>query len=217
MAFEVREDRIPFREQFVSVTIIVLNVLMFIYQISDPEFSMHIELAFVPAEFLAGEQVWTLFTSMFMHANITHIFFNMLFFYVVADNCEEATGHVYFLLTYLFSGIIASMLHVGFTLLAPASMNIPTLGASGAIAGIIAMYGLLFPNRKLQVLAGYMFIRVKAKYYILIFLLMQLFYGFLLWGGASTAYFAHLGGFLAGVVCTLIFMAFSDEFGLHRL
>ncbi|NIQ06292.1 MAG: rhomboid family intramembrane serine protease [Candidatus Korarchaeota archaeon] len=212
MAFEVRNDRIPFRRQYVSVVILLLNVVMFIVQLLDPEGDMLIEAAFVPASLYRGERLWTIATSMFMHANFIHIFFNMLFFYVVADNCEDAMGHAYFLFTYLISGLAATFLHAGFSLVASAARNIPTLGASGAIAGIIAVYGILFPNNRLRVLLGYIFIRVRARQYILIFFLMQVVFGLLLWDLATTAYFAHLGGFLAGAVCAFVFKLMSEKF-----
>lgn len=217
MAFEITDDQIPFSRQYVSVAILIVNILMFIYQVFDPSGMMHVELAFVPADFFAGEQLWTIFTSMFMHGDIVHIFFNMLFFYVVADNCEDAMGHLYYLLTYLISGVFATFLHAGFALLAPETLNIPTLGASGAIAGIIAVYGLLFPENRLRVLMGYVFLNIRAKHYFIVFLFLQLLYGFLLWGGASTAYFAHLGGFVAGAICAILFMTYSEKYNLSKL
>ncbi|MGV9169105.1 MAG: rhomboid family intramembrane serine protease [Promethearchaeia archaeon] len=211
MAWEARDDGVPFKKQYVSIVILILNLVMFLLQLFDPNGQMLLEYAFVPSEFFAGEKLWTIFTSMFMHGGISHIFFNMLFFYVVADDCENALGHWYFLFTYLVSGVVGTVLHAVFAFFAPASMNIPTLGASGAIAGLIAVYGLLFPNRVLNVLLGYMFVRVSAKTYILIFMVMQLVFGFLLWDTAATAYFAHLGGLLSGAGCALIFKAARIE------
>lgn len=209
MAWEARDDRVPFTKQYVSMVIIFLNAVMFVLQLFDDNYLL--EWAFVPAEFFAGQKLWTIFTSMFMHGGPTHIFFNMLFFYVVADDCENALGHSYFLFTYLVSGVVGTLLHVVFALFAPASMTIPTLGASGAIAGLIAVYGLLFPNRVLNVLLGYFFVRISARKYVIVFVLMQLVFGFLLWDTSSTAYFAHLGGLVAGAGCAMLFKAAQIE------
>ncbi|MBS3794983.1 MAG: rhomboid family intramembrane serine protease [Candidatus Thorarchaeota archaeon] len=209
MAWEVQDDQVPFKKQYVSIVIILLNVVMFVLQLLDDNFLL--EWAFVPAEFFAGQKLWTIFTSMFMHGGPTHIFFNMLFFYVVADDCESSLGHWYFLFTYLVSGVVGTLLHAIFALFAPASMTIPTLGASGAIAGLIAVYGLLFPRRRLRVLLGYFFIRLSARRYVLYFAVMQLALGFLLWNTSATAYFAHLGGLVAGAACAMLFKAAQIE------
>lgn len=213
MTFELQKDQIPFQKQYVSVAILLLNVAVFILQLLDPTGGMYVEeAAFVPIELFEGKRLWTIFTSMFMHANFFHILMNMWFFYVVADNCEDAMGHWLFLLTYLVSGVCATLLHGFFTIRTATLATIPTLGASGAISGIIAVYGILFPNRRLALLLGFRFVPVKAKFYILFYFLMQVFFGFLFWGASSTAYFAHLGGFLAGAAFAFGFKLASEEF-----
>jgi len=209
VAWEVRDDQVPFKKQYASIIIILLNVVMFLLQLTDPDGRMLLELAFVPASFFRGEELWTIFTSMFMHADITHIFFNMLFFYVVADDTENALGHGFFVFTYFASGIFATLLHTGFTLVAPVALDIPLVGASGAIAGLIAVYGLLFPQKRLNVLLGFYFVRLSARKYVVVFALMQLLFGFMLWGTAATAYFAHLGGLVAGGICGLAYRSMN--------
>jgi membrane associated rhomboid family serine protease len=98
-------------KQYFSVIFLVANVLVFVWQIMDPALQMHIEYAFVPAEFFAGEKLWTIFTSMFMHGDFMHILMNMWFFIVITDNCEHAMGHLLYLGTYFLSGLFGSFLH----------------------------------------------------------------------------------------------------------
>jgi len=106
MAYEIEDDKVPFFSQFVSVIIIIINIIVFIIQFFDPTGYMFIyDAAFIPNEFFAGKKMWTIFTSMFMHADWLHILMNMFFFYVVADNCEKAMGHAYFLISYFISGL----------------------------------------------------------------------------------------------------------------
>ncbi len=210
--YETKNDDIPFRKMYVSVAILVINIVVFIIQLTDPIGYMYIDVAaFVPAEFFAGQKLWTIITSMFMHADFFHILFNMWAFYVVADNCEKAMGHILFLITYIVSGICADLMHAAITLLDPSQAIIPTLGASGAIFGIVAVYGILFPNARLGLFLGFFFVHLRAKYFVLIYFLIQLVYGILLWGFSSTAYWAHIGGFLAGATFAVIFKAFKGD------
>ncbi|MFO8019444.1 MAG: rhomboid family intramembrane serine protease [Promethearchaeia archaeon] len=212
MVYEVRKDKIPITKQYVSFSIIIINIIVFIVQLLDPEGLLFVEeAAFIPAEFFAGNKPWTIIISMFMHGGFFHILMNMIFFYVVSDNCEKALGHGLFLLIYLVSGISAALLH-GVIAVLGNQPNVPTLGASGAIFGIIAVYGILFPNNKLAFWLQFFIIRLKAKYFVLVYFLLQLLYGFLLWGASSTAYFAHIGGFLAGAISALLFKLFSDKY-----
>ncbi|MGV9172838.1 MAG: rhomboid family intramembrane serine protease [Promethearchaeia archaeon] len=213
MVYEVQNDNISITRQYVSLSIIIINIIVFIVQLVDPEGLLFIEeAAFIPAEFFAGIKIWTIITSMFMHGGIFHILMNMIFFYVVSDNCEKAMGHGLFLFSYLISGICAALMHGFMALLDPQLANTPTLGASGAIFGIIAVYGILFPNNKLAFWFRFFIIQMKAKYFVIVYFLIQVAYGFLLWGASSTAYFAHIGGFIAGAVIALIFKILSDNY-----
>jgi membrane associated rhomboid family serine protease len=160
------------------------------------------EAAFIPDDFFAGKKAWTVFTSMWMHADIIHISMNMLFFYVVADNCEKTMGHVLFLVTYIISGLVGSLLHALISIVFGWGA-IPSLGASGAIMGMIAAYGILFPNNKLRIL-GFMG-TVSAKTFIVITFLTELIYGLIsLFYISGTAHFAHVGGFFVGLIVALI-------------
>jgi membrane associated rhomboid family serine protease len=213
MVYELQDDRIPFYTQYVSLAILIINIIVFVIQLFDPTGYMFIyEAAFIPAEFFAGVKVWTLITAMFMHADILHIFFNMWFFYVVADNCEKALGHIFFFITYMVSGICATLLHAAFTLLVPGLMNIPTLGASGAIFGIIAVYGILFPKNQLRLFISLIPIRLSARTFIILYFFIELIYGLISLGSSGTAHFAHIGGFIAGAFFAGIFKLWSKEY-----
>ncbi len=199
--------------QYVSVAIIVINILGFIVQLMDPTGYMYIyEAAFIPAEFFTGQKIWTIITAMFMHGDIVHITMNLAFFYVVADNCEHALGHALYFLTYMLSGICAALLHALITLIDPVMATIPSLGASGAIFGIIAVYGILFPNIKLKYVSSTS--KMTAISFVLLYFVTQIIYGIgsLFLGGSSTAYFAHIGGFIAGAIIAIIFKMSSKKY-----
>ena len=213
MVIEVEDDKVPFIKQYVSVAIIVINIIVFLFQLLDPTGYMLInEGAFIPREFFAGQNYWKIFTSMFMHGDIIHILFNMWFFYVVADNCEKAMGHALFLITYIVSGIVAALLHAFFMLLVPPMLDVPTLGASGAIMGIIAVYGILFPDNKLGLLTSTRVRKISARQFILIYFITELIYGIISLGASGTAHMAHVGGFIAGAFFAIIFKLFSKKY-----
>ncbi len=204
MVYEVESDKIPFYKQYVALMIIIINIIVHIIQYFDPTGYMFIyEAAFIPSEFFAGKRMWTIITSMFMHADWLHILMNMWFFYVVADNSEKAMGHILFLITYILSGIVGSLLHA-IIALAIGMGDIPSLGASGAVMGIIAVYGILFPKIRLR----YLYIRgtISARTFIFVTFIMELIYGLIsLFVITGTAHFAHIGGFIIGVIFAIIF------------
>jgi membrane associated rhomboid family serine protease len=207
MVVEVQNDRIPLWKQEIALGIIILNVIVFILQYLDPAGNMLLDgFAFTPSEFFAGKEWWTLFTSMFMHANPIHIIFNLWFFYVVADNCEFAMGHTWFLATYLVSGILGTLLH-GFTAFIIGWQDIPTLGASGAIYGLIAVYAILFPKIKLQIVTRRVPYQITARKFAILYFVTEIIYGVISFTAVSdgTAHFAHIGGFIGGVIFALAF------------
>lgn len=154
----------------------------------------------------------TLITSMFMHGGIAHIAGNMLFLWIFGDNIEDRLGHVRYLLFYLACGIAASLAHV-FTTAAFAtdqsSMLVPSLGASGAISGVLGGYILLHPKRRVTVILFRFLTDVPAYVAIGIWFAFQLISGIGMLGGGSqqggVAYAAHVGGFVAGVVLIKLF------------
>jgi len=211
MVYELEDDRVPFASQYVSIFILLINIIVFIIQLFDPTGYLFIyEAAFVPNEFFSGRKTWTIFTSMFMHGSFIHIILNLYFFYVVGDNCEHAMGHLYFLIAYLISGLIGSLLH-GIIAIATGFGDIPSLGASGAIMGIIAIYGILFPRNRLRYLFFYG--TISARTFILITFITELIYGFIsLFVLTGTAHFAHIGGLISGVFFAYVFKMFSKKY-----
>jgi len=154
----------------------------------------------------------TIITSMFMHGGIAHILGNMLFLWIFGDNVEDRMGHARYLIFYLVCGVLASLSHVYATVAFsndPASLLIPSLGASGAISGVLGAYLLMFPTRRVTVILFRFLTVVPAYVAIGIWFAFQLISGLgMLGGGAQTggvAYAAHIGGFAAGLVLVKIF------------
>ena len=154
----------------------------------------------------------TLFTSMFMHGGIAHIAGNMLFLWIFGDNIEDRLGHVKYLFFYLVCGRIASLAHVLATAAFAtdqSSLLVPSLGASGAISGVLGGYILLYPKRRVTVILIRILTQVPAYVAIGLWFLFQLISGLGMLGGGSqaggVAYAAHVGGFVAGLVLIKIF------------
>jgi rhomboid family protein len=154
----------------------------------------------------------TLFTSMFMHGGFAHIAGNMLFLWIFGDNIEDRLGHVKYLIFYLLCGVIASLAHVfttGVFANTESSMLVPSLGASGAISGVLGGYILLHPKRRVTVILFRFLTDVPAYVAIGIWFAFQLVSGLGMLGGGSqqggVAYAAHIGGFIAGLVLIKFF------------
>ncbi len=189
----------------VTYALIALNVLFFFFELTAGD-EFIIQWAFVPSRFLANPagDFLTLFTSMFMHAGWLHLGGNMLYLWIFGDNVEDRFGHLKFAIFYLLCGLAATFAQLAFSL----SSNIPNLGASGAIAGVLGAYILLFPQGKVSVLQGQRVIQVPALIVIGLWIVLQLFSG--VGSIANTAdtggvaYMAHIGGFIAGFVLTFL-------------
>ena len=154
----------------------------------------------------------TLFTSMFMHGGIAHIAGNMLFLWIFGDNIEDRLGHVKYVIFYLLCGVIASLAHVFATAALSGqaeNMLVPSLGASGAISGVLGGYMLLHPTRRVTVILFRFLTQVPAYVAIGLWFLFQLVSGLGMLGGGSqtggVAYAAHIGGFIAGLVLIKFF------------
>ncbi|MCM3870909.1 MAG: rhomboid family intramembrane serine protease, partial [Pyrinomonadaceae bacterium] len=150
----------------------------------------------------------TLITSMFMHGGIAHIFGNMLFLWIFGDNLEHSLGHVRYAIFYLVCGIIASLAHVFTTsMFAPdaSSLLIPSLGASGAISGVLGGYIVLHPSRRVTVILLRFLTDVPAYVAIGIWFAFQLVSGLMSGSQGGVAYAAHIGGFIAGLVLIKVF------------
>jgi membrane associated rhomboid family serine protease len=190
----------------VTYALIALNVLFFYVELSSGDTFIG-KWAFVPSRFLGNPfgDFLTLFTSMFMHAGWAHLGGNMLYLWIFGDNVEDRFGHIKFTIFYLLCGLAATFAQLAFSL----GSDVPNLGASGAIAGVLGAYILLFPQGKVRVLQGQRVIQVPALIAIGFWIVLQFFSGIgsiantVQTGGV--AYMAHIGGFLAGFVLTFLF------------
>jgi membrane associated rhomboid family serine protease len=159
----------------------------------------------IPADIAAGRNLWTLLTSMFLHGGIFHILGNMLYLWIFGDNVEDAFGRLGYLGIYIVSGLVGSLLQIA---VAPHS-TVPTIGASGAISGVMGAYLVLYPRaRVLTVVPIFFFLRflyLPAPILLGFWILLQILYGCSsVQGGGGIAYFAHIGGFGAGALFGLL-------------
>jgi len=154
----------------------------------------------IPYEVLHGNRLSTFFTSMFLHADLIHLGGNMLFLYIFGDNVEDTFGHMRYLVFYFLSGIAASLAHILFVFNSLESV-IPTIGASGAISGVMGAYLVLFPRSRvltLVLLYWISIVAIPAVIFLGLWFVFQFLYGTLTVGG-GVAYWAHIGGFVAGL------------------
>jgi membrane associated rhomboid family serine protease len=199
---------------FVNIALILANVLVFLYQTSLPP---HAAKAFLMANatvpmripaYLAGHlgfkiAFYPMFTSMFLHGGLMHLLGNMLFLYVFGDNVEDYFGHFFYLVFYLFCGIGSGLTHVLFNL----HSSLPAIGASGAISGVMGAYAVLFPRARVLMLFFIILIPIPALFVLGYWFVLQFLSGIGDLGGAATggvAFWAHIGGFLIGVLVALV-------------
>jgi membrane associated rhomboid family serine protease len=187
----------------VTYALIVINVLFFLVELSGGEAFIR-NWAIVPRELMAdpaGELI-TVFTAMFMHGGWLHLLGNMLYLWIFGDNVEDRMGHAKFLIFYLLCGLGATLAQVLFS----SDSNIPNLGASGAIAGVLGAYLLMFPGGRVRVMMGRGIVPMPAIVVIGFWALLQVFGSFGQTGDTSgVAYMAHIGGFVAGLVLVMLF------------
>ncbi len=193
------------RQSFPIVTyaLIAINALVFLLELGGGD-AFIMRWSFVPVRFLANPAgaFLTLFTAMFMHGGWMHLGGNMLYLWIFGDNVEDRFGHIKFILFYLLCGLAATFAQLLFNL----NSNVPNLGASGAIAGVLGAYILLFPQGRVRVLSGFRIIQLPALLVIGFWIVLQLFSGI---GSIASnvqsggvAYMAHIGGFAAGLLMT---------------
>lgn len=147
----------------------------------------------IPSEWLSGQLPWTVLTCTFLHGGLWHLFGNSYFLYAFGDNIEDRLGPRRFLLLYLGSGLVASLLHVAFN----AGSTLPCLGASGAIAGIMGAYLAKFGKTKLWIV--FFFVRFKISVYWYLGLWIAYQFVMVSLGSPGVAWYAHIGGFFAGL------------------
>jgi len=157
---------------------LALNVAVFLYQatLSPASFNSFVTTFWtIPAEIMAGEDRFTLFTNMFLHGGWMHLIGNMAYLYVFGDNIEASIGNMKFFIFYISGGVIASMAHI----LLDVGSSIPAVGASGAIAAVLGAYLTMFPGSKVKMLYiyGMRTMLVPASYFLVIWIWMQLFSG----------------------------------------
>ncbi len=221
------KDDIPSRTfPIVNITLIILNIFFFLVEVSlgDRLNLLFGNFGVVPAKFFASyyiagdrivyigaaERIIPLFTSMFLHGGWFHLLGNMLYLWIFGDNVEDRMGHLRYLVFYLLCGLIASLTHILFN----PSSTIPSVGASGAIAGVLGAYMLSYPTARVVVLIVLFFyidfVALPALIVLGFWFIMQFFSGVLSLGvqNASTggvAWWAHIGGFVAGMALLFIF------------
>lgn len=219
--FPVGDDRGPGAgAPIVTVALIVLNVLTFFLELGQGSEgaleSFVTAWGVVPREYNLGHDLppliplpfWsTLFTSMFLHGGWMHLGGNMLYLWIFGDNLERAMGTVRFLIFYLICGIVAGLAHIAFS----GGSAIPSIGASGAISGVLGGYLLLFPNNRVRVLTRGGITSVPAIVVLGFWIVIQLFsqMGSIMQtsDGDGVAYMAHIGGFAAGLLLVKLFTA----------
>lgn len=207
--FPIRDHNPSNRTPYVTWAIMALNIGIFIsyWGLMDQPMRLagfYYDWAMTPGLVVAGEKPVTLITSMFLHGGVMHLAGNMLFLWIFGDNMEDELGHIGFALFYLASGVCASLAQV---MADPASL-VPVVGASGAIAGVMGGYLLLFPKAKVDILfiliVVFKVIPVPAWIMLGLWFALQLFNGITAdVAGSGVAYWAHAGGFLIGFALML--------------
>jgi membrane associated rhomboid family serine protease len=220
---------------YVTYALIVANIIVWIVcQGMSGESAFTYAFSTVPAEIITGNDIvtqtqqytdpntgiqwlipglgvtpipvyFTLFTSMFMHGSWMHLGGNMLYLWIFGDNLEHRLGKGRYLVFYLITGVIASLSHVFSTYFQQQSSVIPSLGASGAISGVLGGYMLLFPKLKVKALFLYQIIIIPAYIALGVWIGFQIISGLLSGSGSGVAYAAHVGGFIAGLVLIKFF------------
>ena len=200
--FPIRDHNPSGRTPFVTYALMAINIVVFLSYVDMGDRALsyfYWDYALIPAEVSAGEGITGVFTSMFLHGGFLHLAGNMLFLFIFGDNIEDEMGHLPYLGFYLACGLAAAVLQWAS---APQSM-VPVVGASGAIAGVMGGYLLLYPRAKVDILLIFIvFFKVLP---LPAWIMLGLWFGMQLFGGFSTpgdgggvAYWAHAGGFVAG-------------------
>ncbi|MGZ5851496.1 MAG: rhomboid family intramembrane serine protease, partial [Hyphomicrobium sp.] len=192
---------------YVTYALIAINLLVFLLELQNGDEFIQ-QWAFIPHRFAEHpvEQIATVFSAMFMHGSWLHLGGNMLYLWIFGDNVEDEFGHVKYLLFYLLAGIAATFAQFA---AAPGS-NVPNVGASGAIAGVLGAYILMFPKARINVLFGRQVVAMPALIVLGFWIVLQLISGV---GTIATtsadvggvAYMAHVGGFAAGFLMAFLF------------
>ena len=193
------------RPSLLTWGLILINFGVYFYLSQSPvmDNAAVARYAVVPADISAGRHLGTLITSLFLHANLLHVAGNMLFLWIFGNNVEDTLGEIKFLVVYFAAGIAGSLLQVAIT----PSSTIPMLGASGAISGLLAAYVVYFPRaRVLTFIIPFFFVGLSAYIFIGYWIGLQALDAYLSLGasGGGVAFFAHLGGFITGLILAIL-------------
>jgi len=186
------------RFPFVVLGLILLNLVVFLFQLAHMGTSPSAQMAFfyqyglVPGAYLHAQSFWTPLSAMFMHSGWLHLLANMYFLWLFGDNVEDRLNRGVFLIFYLACGLAAFGLH---GLLTP-QPQLPIVGASGAISGVMGAYLVLYPRRQMYQVLWFIQFRISVVFYLLVWLGLQVLFS--AWGGGGVAWFAHIGGFAVG-------------------
>jgi len=203
---------------YVNWLLILASVGVFIWEfLATPEEFNRLILVygFIPARISAGEGYYTFITSIFLHGGLLHLGGNMLYLYIFGDNIEDMCGHLRYLVFYLLSGVIASVIFM----LSAWDSTVPAVGASGAISGVLGAYVLLFPRARIKTIVPIgifiRLVRVPAFVMIGLWFVYQLLLGF---AAIETgiAYWAHIGGFVAGLILARPFASRRRRHPLYK-
>ena len=206
---------------YVNYLLIAINIFVFVFsQGLGTNESFLMSYSTVPKEILTGRDIvggglqptpipvyGTIFTAMFMHGGIAHIAGNMMYLWIFGDNLENVMGHLRYLVFHLLCGVLATLAHVFMSAYTGTGLYVPSLGASGAISGVLGGYMILFPKNSIRMLVIPFVIRVNAFIALGLWIVLQIIDG---WGalgreGGGVAYAAHIGGFIAGILLVKFF------------
>lgn len=219
----IRDENPTHQTPIVTYLFIFLNVMVFIFQIlfGSADSNIAYQFALIPRQFttnLSLGNISDIFTSMFMHAGLAHIVGNMLYLWIFGDNVEDAMGKGRYFIFYILGGITASLTHI-FT---NPNSQIPTVGASGAIAAVLGAYLILYPRQRVVTLIPLGFFMrltmLPASIVLGMWFVLQFFQGVMTLGGpdvGGVAFWAHIGGFVTGVLLANLFKQ-SDYQETHQ-
>jgi membrane associated rhomboid family serine protease len=207
------KDNIPTRTlPIIAVSLIFVNILIFLWQrltlqIAASE-QVYRYFGFIPHELiisvttqwnLVPYNIMTMFTSMFLHGGGFHLAGNMLYLWIFGNNIEDALGHMRFILFYILSGLVAAIFQLSYD----PSSNVPMIGASGAISGVLGAYLVLYPLARIKTLVFFFIVELPAILLLTIWFFMQVLYSTSMNG---VAWYAHIGGFIFGLLTVKLFV-----------
>jgi membrane associated rhomboid family serine protease len=208
------KDNVPTRTfPIITTSLVLVNILVFIWMLTLPSDSVRatfFKFALIPKELMTSislrqdlipYNILTIFSSMFLHGGVLHVAGNMLYLWIFGNNVEDVLGHSRFLVFYLLSGLMAAMVQ---TSVEPTSA-IPMIGASGAVSGVLGAYLLLFPWARVKTLIFIVIFITTVDIPAIALLTIWFFMQLLLSRGQGVAWFAHIGGFMFGIITVKVF------------